>query len=225
MPLSNYIPNSRISQSGVVPNEVGRPASPYTGQVIYQLDTLRTLVWNGVAWVDLSTGTANQPGLEMIVGVGCSAGGTALNGVVTVGSAVSSVTVTDAFNSNYDNYLISWAGVSGTQTAIIQMGATTTGYRSNFIFMDIGAGIQTASRNNTVAGFDWVSTVEMGVVNILQPFLPKNTFAFASYHTNTDRYGNSGGRLGDTTSYTSFVFKPSSGTITGGTICVYGYRK
>jgi hypothetical protein len=30
--------------------------------------------------------------------------------------------------------------------------------------------------------------------------------------------------LNDTTSYTSFELSPSSGTLTGGTIYVYGYR-
>jgi hypothetical protein len=35
---------------------------------------------------------------------------------------------------------------------------------------------------------------------------------------------NTGGFLNNTTSYTAFTFTPSSGTLTGGTIRVYGYR-
>lgn len=50
MGLSNYIPSSRISQAGVIPNAAARPASPYAGQVIYQSDTDSILVWNGSGW-------------------------------------------------------------------------------------------------------------------------------------------------------------------------------
>jgi hypothetical protein len=34
-----------------------------------------------------------------------------------------------------------------------------------------------------------------------------------------------GGYLNDATSYTAFTITASSGTMTGGTITVYGYRK
>jgi hypothetical protein len=60
MGLSNYIPNSRISQSGVIPNEASRPVSPYAGQVVYQLDTLRTLVWNGTAWEMINSSSIGE---------------------------------------------------------------------------------------------------------------------------------------------------------------------
>lgn len=49
MGLSNYLPNSRINQPGVCTSTT-RPASPYEGQVIYETDTDRVLVWNGTGW-------------------------------------------------------------------------------------------------------------------------------------------------------------------------------
>ena len=49
MPLSNYLPNSRISQAGVCTSAT-RPASPYEGQMIYETDTDKVLVWNGTGW-------------------------------------------------------------------------------------------------------------------------------------------------------------------------------
>jgi hypothetical protein len=49
MGISNYTPSSRISQSGVCTSST-RPASPFEGQVIYETDTDRVLVWNGTAW-------------------------------------------------------------------------------------------------------------------------------------------------------------------------------
>jgi hypothetical protein len=36
-----------------------RPASPYTGQIIYETDTTLAKVWNGSAWVDTPPGKAN----------------------------------------------------------------------------------------------------------------------------------------------------------------------
>lgn len=61
MGLSNYIPNSRIAQAGVIPNAAARPASPYEGQMVYQQDTDAVLVWNGTAWVitGITTGWAS----------------------------------------------------------------------------------------------------------------------------------------------------------------------
>lgn len=50
MGLSNYIPSSRIAQSGVCTSAT-RPASAYEGQIIYETDTDRVLVWNGASWI------------------------------------------------------------------------------------------------------------------------------------------------------------------------------
>jgi hypothetical protein len=36
-----------------------RPASPFTGQIIYETDTTLAKVWNGSAWVDTPPGKAN----------------------------------------------------------------------------------------------------------------------------------------------------------------------
>lgn len=50
MGISNYLPSSRISQSGVCTSST-RPASPYVGQLIYETDTGRNLFWDGSNWV------------------------------------------------------------------------------------------------------------------------------------------------------------------------------
>lgn len=49
MGLSNYIPSSRIAQSGVCTSST-RPASPFEGQMIYETDTDMVAIWNGSAW-------------------------------------------------------------------------------------------------------------------------------------------------------------------------------
>ena len=230
MGLSNYIASSRISQSGVCTSST-RPASPYEGQVIYETDTDRVLVWNASAWVAPNSQTANPPGLELVTGVGCSAGGTASNGVVTVGSAVSSVTVTNAFSASYDNYRITLNGGSSSTNGEVRMilGSTNSGYFQNVVYTAWNNTVQAASTNNgsiwTLAG---VSDPDGSLVSfdIFNPFLSRRTMCGGPFiGADADRVGGyMSGYVANTVSYTDFTFNLSSGTMTGGTIRVYGYR-
>jgi len=61
MGLSNYLPSSRLIQPGVCTSTT-RPASPFEGQVIYETDTDKMLVYNGSAWLYVSTPQATEPG-------------------------------------------------------------------------------------------------------------------------------------------------------------------
>lgn len=65
MPLSNYIPSSRISQSGVCTSST-RPASPYEGQLVYETDTDLLLIWNGTAWKALMQATSAGSVLQVV---------------------------------------------------------------------------------------------------------------------------------------------------------------
>ena len=102
MPLSSVVGAQSIVKPGVCTSST-RPASPYDGQVIYETDTDRAMVYNGTGWVVLSTGRANPGGLDLVK-------------TQTVGSAVSSIPVTDAFSSTYDNYLITYNNGSSSAT-------------------------------------------------------------------------------------------------------------
>lgn len=51
---------------GVIANTASRPSNPFEGQVVYQTDTNQTLVWDGAAWVDVSTGKAGKSGLVFV---------------------------------------------------------------------------------------------------------------------------------------------------------------
>ena len=55
MGISQQIGASSLIKAGVIDNTAGRPASPYEGQVIYQKDTDKVLVWNGSTWLYSST--------------------------------------------------------------------------------------------------------------------------------------------------------------------------
>jgi hypothetical protein len=49
MPITNYLPSSRLIQPGVCTSST-RPASPFEGQAIFETDTDKVLYWNGSAW-------------------------------------------------------------------------------------------------------------------------------------------------------------------------------
>ena len=53
MPLSSVVGAQSIVKPGVCTSST-RPASPFDGQVIYETDTNRALVWDGSAWDILS---------------------------------------------------------------------------------------------------------------------------------------------------------------------------
>jgi len=147
----------------------------------------------------------------------------------TIGSAVSSVTVSDAFSADYDSYKIIIAGGAGS-TALalrIALGATTTGYsRGEILTLYASPGVLVFG---VVNGANW--TVGRGNANALSanveissPFLTEYT-RFTTTWANNDAFGHGGGELDNTTSYTAFTITTSTGTMTGGTIDVYGYAK
>ena len=208
-----------------------RPIAPYDGFVIYEIDTDRSLVWNGSAWVYLSTGNTNTSGLELITAVGCSSGGSASNGVVTISGGVSNVVVTNAFNANYDNYriIVSGGGVSAsTGYLTLQLGSATSNYRYQYIFGTLSSILSTSG---TVTGskFDYVGVA--GPLLSADMFL-SNPFAAGATTINcfAGKTGNDAGPFTgfqvDSTSFTSFTLGVSnSNTFTaGGTIRVYGFR-
>jgi hypothetical protein len=147
----------------------------------------------------------------------------------TVGTGVSSVTVSDAFSADYDAYKIIWSnGTMSVDTNLrMTIGNATTLYYGSLIYASFsGGGVQEAGNNN-LAQFNWSGGGDTDGANasveLLNPFLTKATQMQARIRYSTV-YGNFVGHLANNNSYTSFGFSPSSGTMTGGTIRVYGYR-
>lgn len=216
MALSNYLPNSRINQSGVCTSST-RPVSPFEGQVIFETDTDRVLVWNNSAWVAPNSTTANPPGLELVK-------------TQTVGSAVSSVTVTDAFSANYDIYLITYSGGMKSSDGALRLtiGNATSGYYGNIVYGYYSDSTPRSANDNNAAYFSSIAGGDQfngaaATITVTNPFLTKQTYVSggASYSVVNGFYQ---GRLANSVSYTYFTFSPASGTMTGGTIRVYGYR-
>ena len=216
MPLSSVIGSSSIMQPGVCTSST-RPASPYDGQVIYETDTDRAMVWNNSAWVVLSTGRTNSLGLDLIK-------------TQTIGSAVSTVPVTDAFSSTYDAYKIIVTG--GTASAATNLNYQNTGSTTQYY----SGGTTTTYSNNSVAGFSnnngssmlagttFTGSLVMDIT-VINPFLAKETFFSIGAVVYSSGAGGGAGLHNVATSYTGFTIFPQSGTLTGGTISVYGYVK
>ena len=207
-----------------------RPTAPYEGQMIYETDTNRVLVWDNAAWVMIAD-TDSPPALQ-IVKPSSVTGGTIVGNSVAVGSGVSSVTLNGVFSAEFDAYKITYTGGLASTAINLQtrLGSTTTGYRTAMNGVTAVSGAVAAYDNNTNTSWIWTGGASTTYCNysveIRQPFLSCPTFCENTLITNgADNYWVVRGSLADSNSYTAVTIFPSSGTITGGTMCVYGYRK
>jgi hypothetical protein len=149
----------------------------------------------------------------------------------TVGTGVSSIPVTSVFSSAYDNYRIIYSGYTASTNASLSLqlnNSTGTTYQGNGIFMSFGS--TTVNGYGPAAAVRWVdlspASTNLGYscLDLFGPFL--------SVATRGRVTGNSGSGYYDfglsdtsTNSNTGFTFTHSAGgTLTGGTIRVYGYR-
>lgn len=151
----------------------------------------------------------------------------------TIGTAVASVSVTGAFNSTYDQYYITVTGGAASTTALMYFALTgsTTGYYGGIVYVSYATGSVSGGNANNAANVLWGG---LGTTNVLSSAItlgnPNNAkvTTIQSEFIETATGGNGGvfhGFLNNTTSYTGFTFTLASGTMTGGTINVYGYRK
>ena len=148
----------------------------------------------------------------------------------TIGSAVASVTVTGAFSATYENYVIKVSGGVGSTSAAsihMQIGSATSNYALGAAFAPFTTGTPGAYSNAT----NTTSFINIGSsgtsyqsfdVNVNSPFLSRFTTVGSNYAYNGGAVYFAG-ILSDTTSHTSFTLNAASGTMTGGTIYVYGY--
>jgi hypothetical protein len=150
----------------------------------------------------------------------------------TIGTAVSNVVVTNAFSAAYENYkIIVNGGVASTNCYIsLQLGASTTGYYSFMIFGQYSGPTVTGSASSNGANFlyagDGSTSGNYMNADFLNPFLAKYTrFGNSMGYQSALGSGMSSGVHQVATSYTDFTIAPSTGTLTGGTIYVYGYKK
>ncbi|WP_395772744.1 hypothetical protein [Arenimonas sp.] len=183
-------------------------------------------IWDGTAWVDLATSVPDLSNYQLK-----SEGGLTFVKKQTIGTAVSSVTVTDAFSATYDNYkiMVSSGVGSGTNYLTLSLGAANSLYYSALTSaLYSNATVLTANTNNGAAfgQAGWTSPGMISLsVDVINPFLSKNTLISGNF-AGTSVGGSMGGIQDSTTSFTAFTITPAGGvTLTGGTIYVYGYNK
>jgi hypothetical protein len=184
------------------------------GQFAYIEATNATQYYDGAAWQ----------------AVGASSGLTLVK-TQTIGSAVNTVTVTNAFSATYDNYLITINGGVGSTTSngVLQLGATATGYYGFFVYGNYSSntvnGFGATNSTSYGACFDYSANNIDGYMIIKNPFLTKRTMFFTPAATaaaaSEVHFGQ--GFLDNATSYTDIKFLCNGAqTLTGGEIRIYG---
>ena len=150
----------------------------------------------------------------------------------TIGTSVMSVSVTSAFSSTYDNYLMILSGGSATNQGSItmQLGATTTGYYVAGFYQLFGSATPALNGFGVVNGSTWnvgyQASTGMGCVCVIDN---PNTAHGTMMSATLVQFGTSAaasqyqGFLNNTTSYTGFTLGFEYAQ-TGGEIRVYGYQ-
>ncbi len=151
----------------------------------------------------------------------------------SIGSAVSSVTVTGAFSSTFDNYRVV-VEVLDASTALglrFRLGSTTTNYYSSKHGLRYGGGTFTGLVNNDATYMDLGSCGSDGggsmTFDVVRPFITDRTLVNGTAcYAQASTGGNVwyAGFVADDISYTAFTFLTSAGTISNGNIRVYGYN-
>jgi len=151
----------------------------------------------------------------------------------TVGTGVASVTVSSAFNSTYDNYKIIYSGGTNSSVASVALtiGGSTTGYFGILMYALVSAATPLAAGTNNAASLPYIGGCNIANQAVIVDFDLINPFAAAysriigAQYSDGAYFGTTQGEHRVATSYTSFALIPSAGTLTGGTVTVYGYRK
>jgi len=227
--------------SGQVLTAAQQNTSAGTGVPVFATTTTRDAAFGGsnkalaegqLCYIEASDVVQYYSGSAWATVGPATAGALVLIKTQTIGSAVGSVTVSDAFSTTYDNYKIILSGGVGSanpEVIYFSLGATATGYysaRTGRTWGNADGGNALSNAAYWYAGGITTSALSLNM-ELFNPFVADETWFTSSYiYVNTTgQTMNGGGMLNNTTSYTAFTMTPGSGTITGGTIYVYGYAK
>jgi hypothetical protein len=145
-----------------------------------------------------------------------------------IGTTVSSVNVTGAFSASYPAYKIIISGgtksVGGNMT--LKLGASATQYYWSGLLLGYAGGGTSAIQGSNQTSFTYAgygsSVVNIFDVDLINAGTADYTIYQAKYTAIADATYQQGIHQ-VATAYTDFTITPASGTMTGGTIYVYGY--
>jgi len=150
----------------------------------------------------------------------------------TIGTTVTSVNVTSAFSTTYDRYLVTLSGGTCTTNRALNMtlGSTTTGYYSSYVYVSYASSTVVGNASSNASSFLDAGVVTSnglsGRIELNNPFNAVRTefINFGAGLATNQQPIIGGGFVDNATSYTDFTLTmASTGTMTGGTIRVYGY--
>ena len=209
--------------AGTAADTVGRLAVGTNGQVLTAASGEST----GLKW-------ASQGLTQIIpssVTVGSGSGSVDANGAITF-SGASTVDISSAFSSTYDNYRIIYVGTAGAGDVAIRLGtggsynATSGNYRYNGQYAVYTSATITGF-NSSTTGTNWIIGNAAGygtIVDIYSPFAARNSAYTFQQARDDGGYMTGGGTMTVTTSYDQVRFlRTDAGNITG-TVRIYGYK-
>jgi len=205
-----------------------RPAAPYAGQMIFETDTNRVVIYKGSSWVYIADADT-PPGLELVT--------------YSTFTSSSTINVSGCFSSVYVNYrvLISIDTASTQATRNITWKfRTTSGDDSSaeYYYGFQGMGLGDSTLNQVQGSYGATSAVlcnyygytDSTAAAHLDIFSPFDSAQKTKYLGNANGGNASSQSVGVTTcqmlaakSHTGFSFFSSTGTISGH-YAVYGYR-
>jgi hypothetical protein len=151
----------------------------------------------------------------------------------TIGTGVTTETVTGAFSTDFDNYkiVVSKVAVSATgSSAFLKFGGSTGfTYFANGWYMTPTSGTLNPLNFNAVNTGIWIG-ISGGTTSwsfdVCSPFLASATNVVGmSAGSGANYYNNFVGSDSNAASSTAFSLTQATSNWTGGTIAVYGYRK
>lgn len=167
---------------------------------------------------------------EVLTATDMNAVGLWLVKTVTIGTGVSSVPVTGAFSSNYENYRIIMTNnsSSGSASHLLTLNNSSTLYYVSGHFFSWGGGGATAYSPSAQSSFVISANNSAGnpaefVIDLINPFATARTVGSVM---STSANGSSIFQMlnANSVSHTGFTLSKAGDTMTGGTIRVYGYR-
>ena len=150
----------------------------------------------------------------------------------TIGTTVSTVTVTNAFNSTYSDYRVvisgvSFSGADNDARVKFEAALSTYNWAGTYQTYSTPTTITGTGAANSSGGITIAATETSGnfscAFDVQRPALASFTVVTGT-HANDSYRTTYSGCMNTATAYTDLIFNTSSGTMTGGTIKVYGYR-